>query len=134
ISYRDEKSTDNVEIKDVEGEVKAETLAKSYPITGTLVFTLFAERTVPVNLMGGIGFYVYSFKFRPEGYSESSETDVRFGYHLGVGTEYPVSLGVKLEGSLKYLFLDLKDEYGDVLISEAHANAWMITLGLTFYF
>jgi len=133
--YRDEKTEDTVLIRDPAnpGEVDATIIAKSYPLTGTLLFTLFAERTVPLNLMGGIGFYFYSWKFRPEGLSESSETDFSFGYHLGAGTEFDISLGVKFHTGIKYLFLELEDEYGDIVLSEAEANAFLINLGLTFY-
>lgn len=132
LSYRDEETTGDLRVDGQ--ETRGTTIARSYPLTATAVFTLFAERQFPINLMGGFGVYYYSLTFRPDGQSEEEESDVRFGYHLGAGTEYPISLGVKLEGSLKYLFLDLENEYGDVVLSNSESNAFMINLGLTFYF
>jgi len=131
LDYRDEQSSEDLEYKDK--VYKATTIARSYPLTGTLVFTLFAERELPLNIFGGIGFYFYSLTFRPEGQSEKNENDIRFGYHFGAGTEYPISLGVKVDGSIRYLFLDLQNEYGDIVLSDARSNAVLLYLGLTFF-
>lgn len=132
LDYRDQKSDQTIEYKGV--VTNASTLARSYPLTGTMIFTLFAEKRVPLNLLGGVGMYYYTLTFKPEGFKSKTEHDVRFGYHLGAGTEMPVSQGVRFDAAAKYLFLDLKDEYGDVVLSEQKANAFMLSAGLTFYF
>ncbi|MBN2381638.1 outer membrane beta-barrel protein [bacterium] len=132
LDYRDETSSENLEYKGK--SYHATTIARSYPLTGTLIFTIFAEKQLPLNLFGGVGLYFYTLTFRPEGQSSETENDVRFGYHLGAGTEYEISLGVKLDGSVRYVFLDLQNEYGDVVLSDPQSNALMLYLGLNFYF
>lgn len=71
IDYRDEQSDEDIELRENDSykQTPATTIARSYPLTGTLIFTLFAERVVPINIYGGIGFYFYSLTFRPEGHS-----------------------------------------------------------------
>ena len=123
LGYRDEKTE----------ESNATYIARSFPVTGSLIFTVFGENKWPLNLIAGLGAYFYSLKYDPDVGSDTTETDTHFGYHLGLGTDYELSDGVKLDLKMHYLFLDLSDD-GDVVLSDNSANAMMLRAGLTFYY
>lgn len=107
----------------------SELTIKQVPVTGSLmVFAPLAENLAPYGL-AGLGAYYTFYDYDGGFVNPGDDSEVKFGYHLGFGTDIAVSESAAFNIDYRYLFLDGSDDLSD---KEFSGN--VISAGLTFYF
>lgn len=106
---------------------------KEWPVTVTGL--LYPLPIIPIYGGVGAGWYFttldYSTKYNQDGYSDG--TSRKFGWHVVVGLELPVSSNLKLFGDVRYVFLNYKfKNLPGAVLDGTDANFYSINVGLLF--
>ena len=108
---------------DLDNDVKL----KTRPITVSVMV-----HPVPIlYALAGLGLYRASIEFPSES-SFFDQTDNAFGFHYGVGVEWPFVPLVKLIGDLRYHFVGYEFDDIPAAIGKVDADALSVSAGLLF--
>ena len=108
------------------------TTIKTYPVQASLLAYLMPGAFLSPYLIGGAGLY-YTQVNGPFGYSN---TNSRFGTHLGAGVELMVNEFISLDGGYRYVWLESVASTGtsNVLDKSYQDSGSMLTIALNFLF
>jgi len=108
------------------------TTIKTYPVQASLLAYLMPGALFSPYLIGGAGWY-YTQVDGPFGYSN---TNSRFGTHLGAGVELMVNEFISIDGSYRYIWLESVASTGtsNVLDKSYQDSGSMVTIALNFLF
>lgn len=102
---------------------------RQIPVTGSfLLFAPLAENFAPYGL-AGLGAYYTFYDYDGGFVNPGDDSDVKIGYHVGLGADIALSESAAFNIDYRYLYLDGSDDLSD---KEFSGN--VISAGLTFYF
>jgi opacity protein-like surface antigen len=101
--------------------------AKMWPVTASLWLT-----PIPVLYAGaGVGWYHTTLQYRPS-LALEDQTSQDFGVHLGGGMKMPLTPGVALDFSGRYVFL--QDQESRLVPRKFNPDYWTLSAGLALGF
>lgn len=99
------------------------------PVTASLMGFIPVSDHVNPYALGGLGAY-YTFYDYEGGFVEpGDETEMKIGYHLGFGAEFPLHSSAAINVDYRYLFLD-----GDDNLQNKEFSGNVFSAGVTLYF
>ena len=108
-----------------------ETKIHTYPVQASLLFYLFPNSRVSPFVLGGAGWY-YTTVSGPGDYSN---TQNRFGPHVGGGVEFYLSKQLSVDATYRYVWIeDVKSQNAAVENKDYKDDGSMITAGLNLHF
>jgi opacity protein-like surface antigen len=114
----------------VNKDTPAETKIHVYPVQASLMYYLFPNSRVSPFVLGGAGWY-YTTVDGPN----YSNTQNRFGTHVGGGLELYLSKQVSLDATYRYVWVeDVNSKNQAVQDKDYRDDGHMITAGLNFHF
>lgn len=104
------------------------------PVTGSLLLFMPVNQYFSPYAVAGVGAYYTSYEVSGIAAELGFDDDSNFnlGYHLGFGTEIPITPNVALNADYRYLFLN--PNTNEESFDGANFNGNVITAGLMFYF
>ncbi|MDZ7692718.1 MAG: porin family protein [Balneolaceae bacterium] len=103
---------------------------KFIPITGSLMFFVPISGNIAPYGLAGVGAYYTIYDFEGT-FTDQNENNFNFGYHLGLGLEFPISSNAALNVDYRYLFLNPDDN--EQSLEDADFSGNVFTVGLMFY-
>ncbi len=106
------------------------------PLTASLLLFMPVNQYFSPYAVAGVGAYYTSYELsgiaEDLGFDFDDDSNFNLGYHLGFGTEIPITSNVALSADYRYLFLN--PNTNEESFDGADFNGNVITAGLMFYF
>lgn len=104
------------------------------PVTASLLFFVPVNQHFTPYAVAGVGAYYTRYELSGIASDIGFDDDSSFnmGYHLGFGTEIPITSNVALSADYRYLFLNPNDN--EESFDGANFNGNVFSAGLMFYF
>jgi opacity protein-like surface antigen len=107
------------------------TFTRTYPVQVSALIYLLPGKRVSPFLLGGGGWY-YTNVNGPGGFSD---TQNRFGAHVGGGLQWMLSQRWSIDGTYRHVWLETLDSKDQNIKDKSfNDNGHMVTIGLNFHF
>lgn len=112
-------------------DTPAETKVHTYPVQASLLLYLLPNSSVSPFVLGGGGWYYTSI----DGPGGFSDTQNRFGPHLGGGVEVYLSKQLSVDATYRYVWIEKIQSRNESLANKDYKDdGHMITAGLNLHF
>lgn len=107
---------------------------RSYPVMLSALLYVAPNPTLSPYLLAGVGWHYTDVKYKGFLAGRPNDTSSEFGFQAGAGVDLPLTDVMTVDADLRYIFLQLDDQIGDLTGDDLNADSLAVTVGLTFYF